>query len=394
MVLERDLGSIPKGRSMKEMEKLFFELIRVAIGDAFCLSHTPTNAEWQMLYEMAKKQSLVGICFVGVQRLQMQQQCPPEVLYLQWMGMAAKIQQRNEVVNRQCAELAERLKLKGYRCCILKGQGVASLYRLQNQGDSSTAGSGPAVDKSKEILATLRQSGDIDLWVDTPKEKVVTLAEKMGITEKAGYLHVGTKFKGVDVELHYRPTYMRNPSHNRRIQEWCGAHNDFKSLKLNAEGLEIVVPSDEFNVVYLLSHIYRHLFGAGIGLRQLMDYYFVLINANCRELSANCSVNSILKSLGLFDFAGAVMYVLQVVFGMDEQYMICKPDEKRGKELLWHVMQTGNFGKMDKEQKVARQSLFGTMAYKVRQWWLLLRYYPSETIWSPYWAIVNRLNIL
>lgn len=71
------------------------------------------------------------------------------------------------------------------------------------------------------------------------------------------------------------------------------------------------------------------------------------------------------------------MYVLNVVFGMDEQYMICKPDEVIGKELLRHVMQTGNFGKMDKEQNVARQSLFGTMVYKVRQWWVLLKYYPS-----------------
>ena len=373
------------------IEQIFFELIRVAIGNAECLSHTPTAKEWQMLYEMAKKQSLVGICFAGVQRLQGQMQCPPEQLYLQWMGMAAKIQQRNEVLNRQCAELDESLKRRGYRCCVLKGQGVAALYR-QNCGETSRAGSDPVREKNVENLSMLRQSGDIDLWVDAPKEKVVELAEKMGITEKAGYLHVGTKFKGVDVELHYRPTYMRNPWHNKRMQEFCEAHKDFKSLKLNAEGLEIVVPSDEFNVVYLLSHIYRHLFGAGIGLRQLMDYYFVLVNANCRELSANCSVNSILKSLGLYDFAGAVMYVLNVVFGMEDQYMICKPDEVRGKELLRHVMQTGNFGKMDKEQKEARQSLLGTMAYKVRQWWLLLRYYPAETVFAPYWAVSSKLR--
>lgn len=86
------------------------------------------------------------------------------------------------------------------------------------------------------------------------------------------------------------------------------------------------------------------------------------------------------------------MYVLQVVFGMEDQYMICKPDEVRGKELLRHVMQTGNFGKMDKEQKVARQSLFGTMTYKVRQWWMLLRYYPSETVFAPYWAVSSKLR--
>ena len=83
------------------IHKLFFQLIRVAIGNAVCLSHTPKAEEWQMLYEMAKKQSLVGICFAGVQRLVSQHQSPPEMLYLQWMGMAAMIQQRNEVVNRQ-----------------------------------------------------------------------------------------------------------------------------------------------------------------------------------------------------------------------------------------------------------------------------------------------------
>ena len=46
--------------------------------------------------------------------------------------MAAKNQQRNEVVNRQCAELAESLKLRGYRSCVLKGQGVAALYKLRD----------------------------------------------------------------------------------------------------------------------------------------------------------------------------------------------------------------------------------------------------------------------
>ena len=97
------------------MDKIFFELIRVAIGNQVCLSHTPSADEWGKLYALAMKQSLVGVCFAGVQKLVSQQQTPPAQLYLQWMGMAAKIQQRNEVLNRQCAELAESLKLKGYR---------------------------------------------------------------------------------------------------------------------------------------------------------------------------------------------------------------------------------------------------------------------------------------
>ena len=62
------------------MNELFFDLIRVAIGTQEGLSHTPSQKEWKALYDMAQKQSLVGVCFAALQRL------------LAWMGMAAKIQ--------------------------------------------------------------------------------------------------------------------------------------------------------------------------------------------------------------------------------------------------------------------------------------------------------------
>ena len=71
------------------IEQLFFFFFRVSIGMSGCLSKTPTNEEWKALYDMAKKQTLVGVCFVGVQKLVNQQQEPPEMLYLTWMGMAA-----------------------------------------------------------------------------------------------------------------------------------------------------------------------------------------------------------------------------------------------------------------------------------------------------------------
>ena len=115
------------------IEYLFFELIRVAIGTQNTLSRPLSKGEWAELYAMAKKQSLVGICFSAVQKLTQNQepitQNLDEVQYLTWMGMTAKIQQRNEVVNRQCVELQKRLSVNGLRCLILKGQGVAALYR-------------------------------------------------------------------------------------------------------------------------------------------------------------------------------------------------------------------------------------------------------------------------
>lgn len=143
--------------SQCSLTSIFYQLIRVAIGTQDMLSRAPSAAEWAELYAMAKKQSLVGICFASLQKLYNFDNQEPntnnpqpdlihnqepitnnldEVQYLKWMGMAAKIQQRNEVVNKQCIELVESLKLRGYRSCILKGQGIAALYKLYDRLDA------------------------------------------------------------------------------------------------------------------------------------------------------------------------------------------------------------------------------------------------------------------
>lgn len=100
------------------MNELFFELIRVAIGTQDSLSHILMGKEWQILYDIAKKQSLVGICFAGIQKFCNSDEeyyaGMSELQYLRWMGMAAKIQQRNQVVNQQCVELQAKLAADGF----------------------------------------------------------------------------------------------------------------------------------------------------------------------------------------------------------------------------------------------------------------------------------------
>ena len=111
------------------MKLLFFELIQVAIGRRERLSHTPTEMEWRELYAMAEKQAVIGICFCGVQRFQRLGYDIPMDLYMKWLGMAAKIQQRNEVVNAQCVEVQQMIEKAGFRTYIMKGQGNSALYK-------------------------------------------------------------------------------------------------------------------------------------------------------------------------------------------------------------------------------------------------------------------------
>lgn len=51
-----------------------------------------------------------------------------EIQYLTWMGMAAKIQQRNEVVTRDVARAREHFEAQGMDMVLLKGQGNLCNY--------------------------------------------------------------------------------------------------------------------------------------------------------------------------------------------------------------------------------------------------------------------------
>lgn len=244
------------------IEQLFYELIRVAIGTQLSLSRPPSAKEWQQLYDIAKKQSLVGICFAGVQRLATsigseteQRQEPPEMLYLTWMGMAAKIQQRNELMNRQCAELQAILSADGFTSCILKGQGVGQLYA--------------------EHLRGLRQSGDIDVWVQNKSiPELVEYVKGLGVGYTATAAHVECEmFDGTDVELHAEPAFFRSFRNDRKLKRWFQEVSSGSKFQVVSG---FMVPSIEFNLVYMMVHMYHHVLFEGLGLRQFMDYYFVL----------------------------------------------------------------------------------------------------------------------
>ena len=365
---------------MTETDKLFFELIRVAIGNQVCLSHTPSADERSELYEMAKKQSLVGVCFAGVQRLQKHEQTPPEMLYLQWMGMAAKIQQRNEVVTRQCVELAESLKARGYRHCILKGQGVASLYKIK-------AESRELRDDSLELrdLSALRQSGDIDVWIDADAETTIKFVMRVAPTKNIERKHIAMNvFEGTEVEVHWVPSELDNPFADKRLKAWYRAVADEQFGHVSDLGF--CTPTAEFNVVYLLLHLYEHFLYEGVGLRQMMDYYFVLRAANEEgfKVSGGQEFQELLRSFGMMNFAQGVMWIMKEVFKLEESCLLCEADERTGRMLLDEIMAGGNFGQHGKGSGRGGESMMSWALRRARRTLRHWQYDPIGTICRPF----------
>lgn len=358
---------------MTETDKLFFELIRVAIGNQVCLSRTPKVKEWQELYAMAKKQSLVGICFAGVQKLQAQRQAPNswgdergEMLYLQWMGMAAKIQQRNEVVNRRCEEVQRLINSEGLKCCIIKGQCAGRYY-----GE----------------LSALRLAGDIDVWIEGGRKKVLEYVQKVAPTCEVIMQHAHLNvFDDVEVEAHFSPSELQSPIHNRRLQKWFKTQEQ-KETCLVADGFS--GPSAEFDAIFMLSHIYKHLMAEGIGMRQVMDYYFLLKHA-AFDVEKKVELMKLIDYFGMKRLADAMMWILKDVFGLDERFLLCPVDKLEGGLILDEIMASGNFGHMD-GRRGKMNGMMGRLIEPRLLTWKLAKSHPLEYMFTPINRIIQRI---
>lgn len=354
------------------MKELFFELIRVATGRQGCLSRTPSAEEWAQMFAIAEKHALVGVCYGGLLKLGSQELRPPLELLYQWIGAAQQIVERNKVVNRQCLTLQRRLQKDGFRSCILKGQGNARLYKNEKHNSDTP-------------LSLLRQSGDIDVWVKGGFDRVLRYVQGISPTEEVNEQHVHLDvFRDTEVEVHFTPSRLANRWLDRRLQRWFTMETDRQiqhTVKFG-DGT-ITVPTTDFNLVYQLLHIYRHLFSEGIGLRQLMDYY-VLLTASSLTHDECDYVRQQVHRFGLDRFAAAVMWILGRVFGMEETMMLWKPDKRCGQFLLNEVMQMGNFGHGDERFRLSSEDSHLKRYWQmVKSKWRFVSYFPSETLWQP-----------
>ena len=338
--------------------RLFFEFLQVAIGNRESLSRELSDNEWQDIFLLIKKHALLGVGFTAVERLHTKGIVCPAELRIKWYALAVHIERRNRLLNGLCKKVTEQYEHDGLSTCILKGQGNILNYPKE--------------------LGTRRQSGDIDVWATPIKYLIHTenteghgcpqadggikIAVQTGKNEveyeeyhghkaireyvrmqyrlqgidaspKACYHHIDAPdMDGVKVEVHYRPTFCRSFVRNRRMQKWFDTLASECMSNRISEGFS--VPTASFNVVYQMAHLFEHYFEGGIGLRHIMDYYFALkawqkdiMEWNSQQSQGIWSeglgtpvmskeeVMSVIRSFGMGKFAGAVMFVINEVFG-------------------------------------------------------------------------------
>ena len=437
--------------------QIFFNFLRFSIGSESEIPDSLIEADWKELYRIAQKQCLVGFLFDGIKKLPAEHVEMKKELLLQWMAESQMLEKANVRLNDAAIQVSEWFRKKGFRTCILKGQGNALMYPNPYS----------------------RTPGDIDIWVEGGDKRVISFVRSISPHEKACYHHIEfPSYKGVEVEVHYRPSFLLCFWHNRKLQKYYERvkEEQFSHRVMLGEQGEIAIPTVEFNLIFQLTHIYSHLMNEGIGLRQLVDYYYVLcdfykvyqnfskthpssltlkggstafpkplspqgtgdVTAPPRrseplrskvggpsKVSPDCAgwdrlsiegdnsagsttavtssastaldvVQKELKELGLWKFAGGIMYIMQEVFGMPASRLIVPPKEKYGKFVLNEVLEAGNFGKHDARNRFGRSQL-GHNLQRVYRDIRLVRYFPAEAlceplfrVWHFFWRMKNK----
>ena len=177
------------------------------------MSGVVAGMNWQRLYGFASKQALLGLCFDGLERLG--KEYPEELkrnpidrnLLMTWMGAAQQIRRQNMKVNGVASKLYSMLRKDGLRCCILKGQGNALMYPNPYS----------------------RNPGDVDVWIDASRERIMEYAQKkFELEDDIRLQHIETSLDGVPVELHFFPCSMNNLFYHARLQKWFKRNADLQ----------------------------------------------------------------------------------------------------------------------------------------------------------------------
>lgn len=306
------------------MQELFFELLRVAIGQMDCLSRGPLADEWHGIYRTAQRHGLTELCYKGMERLFDYGLRAPQDLSIDWMADAEAIHESQELLNSRREKLVKKLDERKIRAAVMNGA----------------------------------QSPSIDIFVDCSMDRAIKFVRQTGQQEiRCGYTSLALNaWENTPVNLHYRVLSVRNPWANGKMQKWFAQN---KELMFGQEDNGIFSPTLTMNAICMLQTFQQRLLSGKATMSLLVDYYHVLsqLNGEFQPFKDGSNMANTLEALGMTQFAAGVMWVLQETMGLNRICMLCEPLAEEGRFILKELMA------------------------EEPSWWDLIRHYPMEMIW-------------
>lgn len=304
-------------------------------------------SEWAAVLEMARQQTVVGFVSKGVGSLP-EEHMPPMDIMVNMMAYVARIEAANEKMNATIVRLWKHFESKGIGAVLQKGQGVAALYREPK----------------------LRECGDIDIYfpdIDASVDPFEGLEDVKRTKAPDGSWTCWVD--GIAVEQHSRLLDIVSPLKQDFLRNLI-AEKGFESVRIGGEdGVDVLIPAPEVNMLLLSTHILKHALGVGIGLRQICDIA-VACHTYCPWIDMD-EMNDIIRRLGLTRWN-------KLLRGLVE--------DKKSNDLLDIILKGGNFGTFTEDRERALRSKASRKLHTFRSFCknmrFALRYAPGEWFWT------------
>ncbi len=371
----------------------FFEFLQLSVGNRKELTSQLTNDEWENLYYACEMQLVLGFTFSGIQKLP-EEQMPPAELLAKWQKVALIENERWKRRSEMCRKACETHERNGFYSCVLM----------------------PRPSKSPCIGGLGGDPRDIDIlcWSKDKKDGKRTIVEYVNfqyvsstkhIKPKVVRQHVDWKSGNFPMNVNFKSSYLNCPWYNKRFEAWVREMVERPSKSPYIGGLgELPV---EFHVVYQLMHLYKRFFCEDLRFGHLLEYYYTLRELSVERLEVRdkrlevrdkglevrderLEVMRVIANLGIRKFAGAVMYVLQTVFAMPDEYLLCKPDVRHGSFVLKMTNLAGEYGRAyERTRTLSHLGKIGRYLYWIKRNRPFITQYPSEMLFETYRKIVG-----
>ena len=304
----------------------FLDLLRVGLWEKDELITHHEKIDYRYIYQLSNEQAVIGLIAAGLDSCSVELQ---DSSRFDILGRTLQIEQCNIAMNQFVADLFKKLQSKKINAILVKGQGIAQCYERP----------------------LWRNNGDVDLLLDEDNYiKAVSYLSSFADSEDeevASRLHYGFKIGPWVVELHGT---LRGHLYNAIDCELDAVQNEMVSKKQykvwNNDGVDILLPSPNNDVIIVFTHTLQHFSQVGVGLRQVCDlcrllwvYHKEIDSSLLSERFSRMGLMTVWKTFG-------AMMVNHL--GLPKESFPLYDDsaryKKKGDKVLQFILEVGNMG--------------------------------------------------
>ncbi len=307
--------------------KCFIDLLQAGLWEHDVKLSQYQNIDFNVIYRLAEEQSVLGLVVAGFDHVDDVK--VPQKVSLTFIGGTLQLEQHNKAMNEFVGKLIEYLREEDVYAILVKGQGIAQCYE-------------------KPLW---RACGDVDLLLSNENYKkaksiLIPLAKSVE-SESAQAKHLGMTIDSFIVELHGSLRSCSLPKMDRIIDEvqkdvFCNGN-----VRSWVNGnVTVFLPSPDNDVFFIFTHIIKHLFHGGVGLRQICDLCRILWTYK-ESIDRNLLYRR-LKSAGIITEWRAFASLAVNTLGMPDEVMpFYSPEikwKRKADAIVTFAIEVGNFG--------------------------------------------------